>query len=577
MPTLVYNPGELGEVEFAIEGAAVTIGRAESQTICIPHKSLSRSHARIEPDGGSYFIVDLDSKNGTFVNGARVHRSEIRHGDTISLGDLDLLFRVEVTFTHALREATLGPQPQAVRPVLRTPMTKLVGEPGARDPASRSQSRLKILIEVAKLLQLSDDLDSLLRTILDLVFQILDVERGALLLFDPATGTLEPRVVKTARPTDDGAPIYSQNIVEYVLERSVGVLFADAMSDPRLDPARSAAAQSVRASMCVPLRPRGDVIGVLYVDNLSSAHLYSEDDLEFLVAFTSQAAVAIENAALYRRLEQETVARMQLIMEAKLASLGLMVSGIAHELRNPLNFMMNFADISTGLAAELEEGLRAHGGALPPSARAELEETAACLVENTGRISEHGQRADAVIQGMLKHAHRPPGAREPADLNAVVADAARLALEVPQASDVGVRVITEYDPAIGAVEMSAQEIGRVFLNVVENALHAMREKRRARGAGYAPELRIRTAARGGEVEVRIRDNGTGIPRDALARLFEPFFTTKPPGQGTGLGLSLSREIVVQGHRGTMRVESDPGEGTEVIVTLPTDAARSSRI
>jgi signal transduction histidine kinase len=570
MPTLVYNSGAPDESSFPVGEEAVTIGRAEDQAIYIPHKSLSRSHARIEPSDGRFFVVDLDSKNGTLVNGVRVKRREIRHGDTITLGDLDLLFRVEGARDNVDPFGTTHePYPQATRALVRSPIARLAGEPGAgASHTPGADVRLRILIEVAKLLPVSDDIDSLLRKILDLVFQILDVDRGVILLDDPQTGVLAPRVVKTAHPMPDDVPIYSEKIVEYVLRNCVAALFADAISDARLSSSGSVVVQSIRASMCVPLKPKDDVIGVLYVDNLRAAHLFSEDDLDFLVAFASQVAVAIENARLYRRVQQETVARMQLIMEAKLASLGALVSGIAHELRNPLHFMINFAELSAGLASDLEEGLRAQSHRLPAGALAELDEMLVDLRENTQRISEHGKRASVIIQNMAQHARRPSGAREPADLNAVVAESVRLACRGPQGAGLEVKVVAEYDAAIEPVVMAAHDMQRVFLNVVENALHAMRERKRGQGADYTPELRVRTMGRADQVEVRIRDNGTGIPKGVQERIFEPFFTTKPTGQGTGLGLSLSHDIVVLGHQGTMRVETVPGDFAEFVITVP---------
>jgi two-component system NtrC family sensor kinase len=169
---------------------------------------------------------------------------------------------------------------------------------------------------------------------------------------------------------------------------------------------------------------------------------------------------------------------------------------------------------------------------------------------------------------MLQHSQRPLRGREVAFLNAVVAEGVRLACRGPRGKGLEVQVIEEYDPALGAMEMAALDLGRVFLNVVENALYAMREKKRERGHAYEPELRVRTVVQRDEVEVRIRDNGVGMAKNVAGRVFEPFYTTKPTGQGTGLGLSLSYDIVVQGHQGTMRVESAPGEWTELVITLP---------
>ncbi len=476
MATLVYNPGEADESCFSIRDAAVSIGRAEDQGICIPHKSLSRSHARIEPSGSRFFVVDLESKNGTLVNGVRVQRHELHHGDTVTLGNLDLLFRLDSDSAGEGR-APGEPQPQATRALLRGPLSRLARDAGgAREAVGRTQGRLRTLIEVTKLLPLSDDTDALLGKILDLVFQILEVDRGVILLVDEKTGELEPRAVRTVHighavshhpdhdagararaagaqglpPSVEGPPTYSQNIVQYVLRKSVAALFTDAGTDPRLDSARSVVVQSIRASMCVPLKPKDDVIGVLYVDSQRSASLFTEEDLEFLLAFASQAAVAIENARLYRRLELETVARMQLTMEAKLASLGAMVAAIAHELRNPLNFMTNFAELSVGLTDEVEGALSPYAGALPDDTQADLTDAIASLRGNVSRIREHGRRADAIIQGMLQHTRRPSGVRELADLNAIVAEGVRMGRDGVQGKGFEVRLVEAVRPGARA-------------------------------------------------------------------------------------------------------------------------------
>jgi signal transduction histidine kinase len=265
------------------------------------------------------------------------------------------------------------------------------------------------------------------------------------------------------------------------------------------------------------------------------------------------------------------VARLELVMEAKLTALGGMVAAIAHELRNPLNFITNFAETSVALAGEIQEGLDAlhvKAGRLPEDALADLGDVAGSLRDTSERIREHGRRADAILEGMVQHARRPSGRREPGDLHAVLDESIRLVREGPHARGIDFQVVTAYDPSLGPVDMAAGEMGRVFLAVVENALHAMRQKQRAAPRAYAPVITLRTAASGDRVEIRLRDNGTGLSADVEARMFEPFFTTKPTGQGTGLGLSLSRDIVVQGHQGTMRAETVPGEWTEIVITLP---------
>lgn len=563
MATLIYKPGHPDERSFAIGSDPVVIGRAEEHAVSIPDKSLSRSHARLERDGDRVVIVDLLSKNGTFVNGEKIARRALRHGDTVVLGDIVFLYAAASGNDTALLTA---PRPRAVRALTRIPIERISGE--TAPPPSRRADRTRIVLEVAKLLSGREDVDVLLRRILDLAFQMLDVDRGAVLLIDDKTGALTPRVTKQRRAGPAGEPIYSQRIVDYVLSNSVGAIFADAAADPRLSSAQSVVFQSIRASMCVPLKPRDEVIGVLYLDNLTTPHCFPEDDLEFLVAFASQAAIAIDNAALYRRIEEEAVSRTAMVMDAKITSLNALVGGIAHEIRNPLNFISNFAELSKGLAEEIGEGLAALGGSVPADAAADLGEAVAALRDNLARINEHGRKADAIIRSMLLHARQQGRSeREEVDVNALVTEAVKLAIGARRGG-VDVEVVMDRDPGAGSAEVTRGDMSRVLVNVLENALYAMSERRAKEGPGYRPKLTVNTAGQGDRVEIRVRDNGTGIPDEIAGKIYDPFFTTKPPGEGTGLGLSLSHDIVVHGHQGSMRMESAAGESCTFVITLP---------
>ncbi|WP_224362315.1 FHA domain-containing protein [Hyalangium versicolor] len=584
MPRFIFKRGRLDEVTFEIGEGSASIGRANEQTICIPHPSLSRQHARVESVNGEYFIVDLQSKNGTQVNGLPVQRQKLRSGDIITLGEITLFFEQSATAPPVdlhnedtpLQTQGLEPRPHAIRELTSISLEKLLQSSERRatvqaDPSNavaHLHGKLRILLEMAKLLSLTDEVDILLGKILDMVFQLLSADRCAILLLNEETGLIEPRVTRTAQGAPAQQPIYSQNIVDYVMQRSVAVLFSDAAHDPRLDAAHSIIFQSIRASMCVPLKPKDQVIGVLYVDNLSTPNRFSEEDLEFLVAFASHAAIALENAALYRRIERETVERMQIVMDAKLASLGSMVSGIAHELRNPLNFINNFAGLATERVDELTSLLGNQRDRMEPAALAQFEESLSALRENTSRISGHTHRADAIIHGMLLHARRPRGTRETEDLNTLVAENVSHAFGGHQGGPLEIQLDEQYDPSIGPVEMVRTDLGRVILNIVDNALYAMKQKLRDLGPTYKAVLQVRTLNRGDFAEVHIRDNGPGVPSEIAPKIFEPFFTTKPPGEGTGLGLSLSHEIVVQGHQGSLRMDTDARSFTEFILTLP---------
>ncbi|HYE58000.1 MAG TPA: ATP-binding protein, partial [Rhodothermales bacterium] len=266
--------------------------------------------------------------------------------------------------------------------------------------------------------------------------------------------------------------------------------------------------------------------------------------------------------------------QQQLIQQEKLASLGALTAGIAHEIKNPLNFVNNFAQLSR----ELVEEIKSERGEKPELRVADVEDVLMDLADNVARIEEHGRRADGIVKNMLMHARSGSGRREPTPLNALVEEAANLAYHGMRAQRAGVDVVleTSLDPAVGVVSVVPQEISRVVLNLAGNALYAVAaRKERAGGQGdgaapgesFVPTVRVSTHAVGGAVEIRVWDNGGGIPEAVRAKVFEPFFTTKPAGEGTGLGLSLSHDIVAA-HGGALGVESAGGE-TTFTLTLPT--------
>ncbi|MHC5537347.1 sensor histidine kinase [Singulisphaera rosea] len=273
---------------------------------------------------------------------------------------------------------------------------------------------------------------------------------------------------------------------------------------------------------------------------------------------------------LERALEQLRSTQDQLVIHEKLASLGTLTAGIAHEIKNPLNFVTNFAQVVVDLVGELREQLDP-GKESPDRVKPdEVEGLLDSLQECAEKIDEHGKRADAIVRGMLMHARGRTGERQEYDLNALVAQSVNLAYHSLRGLDptFNVAVETAYDPAIGRVTVIPQDLSRVFLNVVHNACFAAFEAHKSRPCDVEPTVRVQTRDLGSHAEVRIRDNGQGIPEAIRDKIFNPFFTTKPSGVGTGLGLSISYDIVVQGHQGEIRVESEEGEFAEFIVTLP---------
>ncbi len=278
-------------------------------------------------------------------------------------------------------------------------------------------------------------------------------------------------------------------------------------------------------------------------------------------------------------LRQLKAAQDRLVVQQKMVSLGALTAGIAHEIRNPLNFVTNFAQLAVDLLGELRQLLAARAGRLEPVVAVELQALLDDLEQNVAKIHEHGRRADAIVRGMLLHARGGSGELARTDLNALVAEYVNLAYHGLRGQDATFQVAleTDFDPTLPPLEVSPQDLSRVFLNLAQNALYAAHRKRRHAGPGFAPKVEVRTRNLPDAVEVRLRDNGEGIPAELRDRLFTPFFTTKPAGEGTGLGLSISYDIVVQMHKGNLRVESEEGNFAEFIVTLPKGAGVASPV
>jgi signal transduction histidine kinase len=254
-----------------------------------------------------------------------------------------------------------------------------------------------------------------------------------------------------------------------------------------------------------------------------------------------------------------------------MASLGQLTAGIAHEIKNPLNFVNNFASLSVELLDELKEVAEPAIAALDEDKRDELDETIGMLTGNLEKIAEHGKRADNIVKSMLEHSRGVSGERREVDLNALVDEALNLAYHGARAQDQNFNITLErdLDQNLRPIGLVPQDMTRVFLNLFGNGFYAANKRAQENGdAGFRPVLHVATHEAGDAVEVRVRDNGTGIPPDIRDKLFQPFFTTKPTGEGTGLGLSITYDIVTQQHGGTIAVDSEVGQFTEFTVRLP---------
>jgi two-component system NtrC family sensor kinase len=267
-------------------------------------------------------------------------------------------------------------------------------------------------------------------------------------------------------------------------------------------------------------------------------------------------------AQLNQSLENLKTTQAQLIQSEKMASLGELTAGIAHEIQNPLNFVNNFSDINQELLTELKD--EANKGNID-----EVKAIADDVINNEEKISHHGKRADAIVKGMLQHSRANTGKKEPTDINALADEYLRLSYHGLRAKDksFNAEIKTALEESIGKINVVPQDIGRVLLNLFNNAFYAVSEKKKAAEGEYEPVVSVDTKRVDRKVEIRVKDNGVGIPQKVVDKIFQPFFTTKPTGQGTGLGLSLSYDIV-KAHGGEIQVQSKENQGTEFTVVLP---------
>ena len=285
----------------------------------------------------------------------------------------------------------------------------------------------------------------------------------------------------------------------------------------------------------------------------------------------AETEIRVARDAAEAALQDLRAAQANLIQAEKMASLGQLTAGIAHEIKNPLNFVNNFAGLSVELLDELKGAAASALATLGGDERGEVDEIVDTLTSNLGRIVEHGKRADNIVKSMLAHSRGGGGARQSVDLNALVEEALNLAYHGARAQDQNFNITLEraYDKDIAPIELAPQDITRVFLNLFGNGFYAANKRKRETGdGGFKPVLSVTTRDLGEAVEVRVRDNGAGIPTEIKDKLFQPFFTTKPTGEGTGLGLSISYDIVTHGHGGTIKVASEVGAFTEFTVCLP---------
>jgi signal transduction histidine kinase len=456
---------------------------------------------------------------------------------------------------------------------------------------AQSVKELRALGEVTQAVNSTVDLETVLSTIVAKAVQLSNTDAGAIYVFDEvteefrlrATYGLEPGAVAEIR--DRHIRLGETAIGEAALQR-MPIQIPDLQNAPSstLDIIIRA---GFRALLIVPLLSNDQIVGALVVRRRLPGE-FAKSAVELLQTFGAQSVLAIQNARLFesvgvrtrelaKSLDDLRTAQDRLVQTEKLASLGQLTAGIAHEIKNPLNFVNNFSSVSSELVGELREALE-HVD-LDGKLRKEIDEIADMLQSNLEKVVQHGKRADSIVKNMLLHSRQGSSEHRLVDVNAVVEESLNLAYHGARAEKQNFNITLEksFDPGAGEVDLFPQEITRVLLNLIMNGFYAAtKRKAEANGVDYEPTLAAATKSLGDSVEIRIRDNGTGIPPEVKEKMFNPFFTTKPAGEGTGLGLSISHDIIVKQHGGSIEVDTKPGQYTEFRIVLPRKPAIVAR-
>jgi len=373
--------------------------------------------------------------------------------------------------------------------------------------------------------------------------------------------------------TPDRATVVGRTILSRQVEQ-----IPDILEDKDYAVPMASLGNPARALLGVPLLGKERVEGAIVLTRREPG-LYPQRQIETLKTFADQAVIAIENARLLDQVQARTrelaqtvddlrSAQDRLIQSEKLASLGQLTAGIAHEIKNPLNFVNNFATLSRELIEELKEVVATTNP--EEKTKDEIDEITTMLESNLAKVVQHGKRADSIVKNMLLHSRESSGDHRMVDLNATVEEAVNLAYHGARAEKPGfnITLLKDFDPNVGEVDIYPQEFTRVLLNLISNGFYAAMKRKPEGDSAFEPTLKASTKNLGERIEIKIRDNGAGIPQEVKAKMFNPFFTTKPAGEGTGLGLSLSYDIVVKQHGGTIDVDTKPGEFTEFTIAIP---------
>ena len=565
MPSLFVIQGRDQGTRFRLDEAAVTIGRGASNAVQLHDTEVSREHAQLRRHDNVFIIRDLNSSNGTYVNGRQVKEQELASGDQLQLGRTLLLYtgvtegryedladKINIVDRNAEDDGS-----RIVHAMHQSEGSEILSPPSDETSSpwlARARSNLQIMYRTALAVSHTLDIDQLLARIMDMMFEWVDADRGCIMLKDLDTGQLVPKVRRHRRGlTSDERITISQTILDYVVDRNEGVLTSNARDDNRWDAAKSILRMGVREAICVPMQGRYDVVGAIYIDTSitpqrmlqqGSANKFTQEHLKLMIAIGHQAALAIEDTSYYKAMVQAE----------RLAAVGQTIASLSHHIKNILQGVR-------GGSYLIEMGMKDHAKAIA-GGNVDVEaakKAVAIMRKGWGIVEKNQERISTLVMDMLTFSKEREPVAEPANLNELTADIVELMKS--RAADEKVELVWLPAPTMPTLMFDPESMHRAILNIATNAIDACHDRDNGRvevSTQYSNEERM--------ARVQVVDNGSGIDKEDLEKIFA-VFVSKKGGRGTGLGLPVSQKIL-QEHGGKIRVESQLGEGSRFTLEFP---------
>ncbi len=573
MPSLFVIQGRDQGLRFPLDEPFVGVGRVGGNAIQLHDTEVSRKHAVFEIAGEEFILRDLNSSNGTYVNGQRIREKRLLSGDQVQMGRTLLLYTgAAESVADAQGDVSIigaggyDDGSRILHSISQSEGSDLLATPADQTQSpwlARARSNLQLMYRTSLAVSHTLDIDQLIARIMDMIFEWVDADRGCIMLKDDETGRLTPRVRRLRRGVapvtsdsseSEGPKIaISQTILDYVIGRGEGVLTSNAGDDSRWDPAGSIMSMGVREAICVPMQGRYGLVGVIYIDTsitpkqmleMRSANKFGEEHLKLMVAIAHQAALAVEDTSHYRAMVQAE----------RLAAVGQTIATLSHHIKNILQGVR-------GGSYLIELGLGDHGKALTEESidREAAAKAVSTIQKGWSIVDKNQERISSLVMDMLSYSKERRPDPEPTDLNAVVGEVAELMQ--PRAEEQGVDLVWSPAEGLPTIMADPEAVHRAVLNVVTNAIDACEESTRGRvvvSTGIDSSQEIAT--------ITVTDNGLGIPPDRLQTIFRAFESSKG-AKGTGLGLAVTMKIAEE-HGGAVDVESQVGRGSQFHIRLP---------